>query len=173
MSACLDMSEMVAKMMSQAAQKSAEKKAAQVAAPNADKARAFMLALRNAGKREIKGRQVYDAALVRGDEQFAITTLCGYKLKEPHGSQLDAARRLATSLLSPVEPGAEYHRAHAAPTVAGFVAGMPSASERSNGQLEAAMRELIAQAAEAEHDGNSAKAEALAKQIANLRDRIR
>jgi hypothetical protein len=96
-------------------------------------AEGFIEALRSAGKRQdATGKTITDHNMIRPDETLALYAYCGYQVKESHGTQLDNAKRRAQRSIKvakgEVQAGkaddAPYARG-VAPTMAGFVSGMP------------------------------------------------
>lgn len=96
----------------------------------------FQVAARDAGKRtkcNDAGVEVsyIDPSLVRSDEILAIAAFVGYDYREPHGVQLDCAKRAALVALRPVAAMPEGRSVHGATaSVGGFIAGMPDAQRK-------------------------------------------
>lgn len=116
--------------------------------------RAFLMVLRSAGMRsrevtnevtgEVSQQQFHDPSLTREDTIKAIAGYVGYDAAGDFGEQDQEARAKAQRELKPVVPQ-EYKRTLVAPTIAGYVAGMPNVSVKSAVNLEA--RERLAAAA--------------------------
>ena len=111
--------------------------------------RAFLMVLRSAGMRskevknevtgEVTQQQYHDPSLTREDTIKAIAGFVGYDAAGDFGEQDLAARAAAQRELKPVTPQ-EYKRTLVAPTVAGYVAGMPNATAKLAVDLEARER---------------------------------
>lgn len=86
----------------------------------------FWTALKNAGMRRHPetGKLLRHPTLILSDEKLAICAYVGYEWASPHGAQLEKARLRARFDLKPEK--AKEHRRGVAPTIAGFVAGMPN-----------------------------------------------
>lgn len=147
-------------------------------APSADSARAFMLALRDTGKRRNdKGAMVStgNPSDRTADEVLAIDAFIGYDKRAPHGAQLDAARDAAKRAMRPVTPStAPYSRGTSA-TVAGYVAGIndaASAEEKQQATLKGLLRAKLDEAREALAAGNEAEVDRLCAEARNIRARI-
>lgn len=132
-------------------------------APSADMARAYLLAMRQAGKRVNDNGIMAPAGrdATEADQKAAIQALLGAPVVGPLGSAIDNANRAAQRALRAPMPKSEAlaaepyrHGAKAAPSVAGYVAGMPS-TETTKAALEAQERllaEEIAAAVNANQD---------------------
>jgi len=111
----------------------------------------FQIASRDAGRRDRENAagiivSVVDPSLVRGDEIKAIAAFVGYDYREPHGTQLDCAKRAALRGIRGVTAlpeGASVHGASV--TVGGLVAGMPDAQRKIVQDLVARERLLTAE----------------------------
>lgn len=159
-----------------AASKAAAKAAVVRAMPNVENARAFLIALRNAGKRSNEHGVMVgigNPSLIREDEVTAISDFCGYVVRDSHGSQLDSARRLAQKLLAaPAKDMPKEYRRGVAATVAGYVAGMPDNIERNRASLEAELRQAVDEKCTAFASNDHAKLAMLDKQIQGLRNSL-
>ena len=145
-------------------------------APSADMARAFLTALRTAGKRaNDKGVMVpggRDATIA--DEAELIGAFCGYSKGQPHGTQLDNARQAAQRALRPVASStAPYSRCSA--SVGGYVAGVndaAAAQAKQQATLEGLLRAKIDEASEALRAGDEAALDRCEAEARNIRARI-
>lgn len=104
----------------------------------------FLLAIRDAGKRRIEGRIVFDASFVREDTIRAIGGYLGFNPSRPFGAQELEGRQAAQRERVAVK-GARYSRTTIAPTTAGYVAGSYDNCAKRKSNLEA--RELLVAAA--------------------------
>jgi hypothetical protein len=139
--------------------------------PTKETAKEFFIALRNVGLTlNEQGVKIRNLSLLHHHEVAAIEKFCGYDLREPHGSQLDAARRLATSLLKPVVvPSTEYSRGSSAP-VSSIVPGLPDRTSKEKGILESRIRELVElKCASFKHGENVSNVD---QQLKSLRNRL-
>ncbi len=128
--------------------------------PTKDTAIAFLVAVRDAGKRpNADGVMVRETKLVRDDEAKALATFVGYSKAMPHGTQLETARRKATALTK--DGWAEDKPIRTAPTVGGYVAGAPDPSARLLQDLRAKQRAIIDAACKLEKAGKKADADKL------------
>jgi len=87
-----------------------------------ERATRFLVACRNAGKRTIEGRPVFQAAEERNDTIAAIAAYISYNVGGDFGVQLANAKRVA---LLAVQPRTVPETIKAPSHVAGFVAGKP------------------------------------------------
>lgn len=111
--------------------------------------RSFLMVLRSVGMRtkehknevtgEIRQVPVFDESLVRDDTIAAIAGYCGYDAAGDFGEQDQEARAKAQRELKPVVPQ-QFKRTLVAPTVAGYVAGMPNSTAKLAVDLEARER---------------------------------
>jgi len=100
----------------------------------------FLLALRNAGMRKNNhGVLIRHPLWIHSDEQIAIAAYLGYEWGEPHGIQLEGARRKATFDVSQYK-GRIYSRC--TPSIDGFIAGMPDLVNKHEEDLMAREREV-------------------------------
>ena len=89
---------------------------------DAERATRFLVACRNAGKRTIEGRSVFQAVEERNDTIAAIAAYISYNVGGDFGVQLANAKRVALLAVQPRKvPEAPKVPSH----VAGFVAGKP------------------------------------------------
>jgi hypothetical protein len=108
---------------------------------------AFLDSILNAGKRPFTHPETgattmrVDPTLVKSDETSAIAAFGGYDRGEPHGSQLDNARRRAQGELRPGN-GDVLSARRGAPSAAGYVAGIPDHDARHRANVAA--REVAA-----------------------------
>lgn len=112
-----------------------------VGTPGTLDATAFVLAMRNAGKRpNDKGVMISDPSKVKGDEVQAIGDFIGYDVRLPHGENLFranmAAKRSPSDNAGPSR--SEVRRAQA--SIVGFVAGVPDNAARHLQNLQARER---------------------------------
>jgi hypothetical protein len=84
-------------------------------------AEAFRAACLRAGRRG----NLFDRNLVVADEAEAIRAMTGGVYYAPHGACLDSARRLATTAINRDTGAIVTAERRTAPTVAGYVAGVP------------------------------------------------
>ncbi len=111
--------------------------------------RAFLMVLRSVGMRtkehknevtgEIRQVPVFDQSLVRDDTIAAIAGYVGYDPTGDFGEQDQEARAKAQRELKPVVPQ-QFKRTLVAPTVAGYVAGVPNETAKLAVNLEARER---------------------------------
>lgn len=87
----------------------------------------FLQAIKDAGKRQGK----FDQNLVKTDQIEALRNFIGYQYGEPHGTQLDNARRQALTKVKGTGPSGA-----AMPQGAGFVAGMPDGRAKRRSDLQ-------------------------------------
>ena len=80
----------------------------------------------------------------------ALSSFTGYDPSQPVGSQVDAARRLCQRILSPVEKATTAYTRSSAPTLNGYVAGMPDNVSKEITSLRAQCRALVDDIAKAE-----------------------
>jgi hypothetical protein len=125
----------------------------------------FLLALRDAGKRSVEAknevtgevyqRPIFDASLVREDTIRAIAGYVGYDAAGDYGTQDAMARTRAQSeIRGGVKPVAAHRRggASVAPTITGFISGMPDHLAKQRADLLA--RERLAVDTLANHLAN-------------------
>lgn len=115
----------------------------------------FLLAIRDAGKRRIEGRIVFDASFVREDTIRAIGGYLGFNPSRPFGAQELECRQAAQRERVAVK-GERYHRTVTAPTTAGYVAGSYDNCAKRKSNLEA--REVLVAGAIAGYHAVSDKA---------------
>jgi hypothetical protein len=144
--------------------------------PSAELARAFFAALRSAGMvTNDEGKRVRDPGMIRAHEVEAIKAFTGeYSVGGSHGSQLDAARTLAQRALAAgaSQPVVKAYSRTSAPTVAGFVAGMPDHITKQKGILESLIRETVEEKCLAYAAKDSKKCATLDSQLTELRARL-
>jgi hypothetical protein len=109
----------------------------------------FLLAIRDAGKRSIEAtneatgevyqRPIFDPTFEREDTIRAIAGYTGYDPFGNFGAQDLAARTKAELERRPVSPK-EYKRCQVAPSIAGYVAGMPNETKKKIDNLIARER---------------------------------
>lgn len=117
----------------------------------------FLTALRDGGKREsvneVTGQvvMVHDPIAQRLDEKFAVALFNGWS-NEPHGTQLDRATLHARFLTEP--KGTVWEFPHRSPethsarwSAAGFIAGMPNATQKVLGDLAGRERVCVEEVA--------------------------
>lgn len=154
----IDLNAMVSEMLNRAASKQEAAKTG----PSSASAKQFFLSLRKAKS--------------FAEEQSCIMQFCGYVYSEPHGSQLDKARQLAQRLLKNAVPDAsvkEYSRCSAAPSISGYVAGLPDNQAKAKASLEAQLRQAIEEQGEAlskNDQGDMAKIERRINHIRSMLD---
>lgn len=106
----------------------------------------FMLAMRNAGKRPNKhGVLMTDQSLVRGDMIQAIAAYVGYDPMVSFGAQEQAARAKANRELSgrPIQGPTREEQRNASRSWAGYVHGMPDATQKRLADLKAREQESV------------------------------
>lgn len=124
-----------------------------LAGPGTLDAKSFLLAFRDAGKRskqetnlvtgEVYTRHFHDASMVREDTIKAIHAYCGYDPAGDFGAQDNAARSKAQrELRGGVNPEAAHRRggASVAPSITGYIAGMPDHAAKHLANLTAQER---------------------------------
>jgi len=89
-------------------------------------AEAFKAACLRAGRRG----NLFDRQLVVADEAEAIRAMTGGVYYAPHGACLDSARRLATTAINRDTGAIVTAARRTAPTVAGYVAGVPDQTRK-------------------------------------------
>lgn len=140
--------------------------------PTKETAEKFIAALRDAGKRpDAKGAMVRDATLVRSDEAAALAAFVGYSKSEPHGVQLDSARRKAQNLTSP--GWGEDRKVRTPPTTAGYVQGAPKPGEKLLADLRGKHRAIVDAACAMERKGDQENANKLLAIAKKLDEQIR
>jgi hypothetical protein len=115
----------------------------------------FLLAIRDAGKRRIEGRIIFDASFVREDTIRAIGGYLGFNPSRPFGAQELECRQAAQRERVAIK-GERYKRTLTAPTVKGYVAGSYDNCAKRKSNLEA--REVLVAAAIAAYSTVSDKA---------------
>lgn len=128
----------------------AKPKAAQVLPDNLPKmgiysAEEFLNVLHNAGRRVNQdGKAFFDAREERNDQIRAIAGFCGYDPNRDFGEQDMMARQKAHSVKLKREGEIpEYKRTLVAPTIAGYVAGMPNHKGKQLQNLQARERAAV------------------------------
>ncbi len=154
--------------------KSPAQSATPVANPvTVESARIFLLAMRSAGKRANDHGVMINAGreATEADQKSAIQAFTGKPVVGPLGAALDNANRMAQRVLRPVAAATTpyNHGATAMPSVAGYVAGMPS-TESTKAALEAQERLLAEEIAAAVNSGKST--DALDSQLREVRRMI-
>jgi len=96
----------------------------------------FLIAMRDAGKRFVDGKPVFQESLKRNDQIEAIQNFIGYDLKKDFGAQESYARMLAMQEIKPVK-SEPFKRTLVASNVKGFVKGANDPSKKKKDHLNA------------------------------------
>jgi hypothetical protein len=122
-------------------------------------AHGFMVAMRNAGKRTVDGKVIFDSNKVREDKIRAIAAFVGYDVAGDYGSQELGAMMAAKREIRPVDtsgPSLAEERS-AKRSALGYVHGMPD--NQSKAMLDLLAREKLAAEALITHEKASQNAE--------------
>jgi len=99
----------------------------------------FISEIKNAGKRMIESKICFQQQFERQDQGAAIKKFMGrYDISQPHGTQLDNARRKAYHILKPAPQQSSQNK-----NMTGYVHGMPNPSLSKNKDLEARINNSI------------------------------
>lgn len=122
-------------------------------------AHGFMVAMRNAGKRVVDGKNIFDSNKVREDKIRAIAAFNGYDVAGDYGSQEMGAMMAAKREIRPIDtsgPSLQEERS-AKRSALGYVHGMPD--NQSKAMLDLLGREKLAADALITHEKDSQNVE--------------
>jgi alkanesulfonate monooxygenase SsuD/methylene tetrahydromethanopterin reductase-like flavin-dependent oxidoreductase (luciferase family) len=138
-------------------------------------AKAFMLAMRNAGQRKNdKGRTFTDQSKIRADQIQAIAAYIGYDHTKNFGPQEQIARDQAKRELTnrPDHGLSRQEQREVARSLHGFVAGTPDMMAKKLADLRARETFLTESMIDAKKKGETAEAQRLYALLGNTRDEI-